>query len=156
MKAASLNEIRRQLSTLDAGTLEQVCIRLARYKNENKELLTYLLFEAHDEAAYISGIKLDVDMLFESLPRGNVYFIKKGVRKILRLMNRHLGYAGVHTTELEIRFYFCLKIRSAGVPLQQSTVLQNLYQQQVKKIRQLHSKLEHDLQFDYHDDIHRL
>ena len=153
MKAASLNDIRKQLNTLDSQTLEQLCATLARYKKENKELLTYLLFESHDEHAYISNIKVEVDAFFETLPKGNVYFIKKSIRKILRFINRQIKYSGIPSTELELRIYFCLRMKSAGIPLHAGTVLFNLYQQQLKKIRSVLSKLPEDLQFDYERDL---
>lgn len=153
MKAASLNEIRKQLNTLLSPELEQLCLRLARYRNENKELLTYLLFEAGDEDAYINAVKLETDELFESLPKSNVYFIKKSVRKILRMINRQIKYSGIALTELEIRIHFCLKMRNAGVPLLPGTVLCNLYHQQLKKIDAVLSKLPEDLQFDYEKDV---
>lgn len=153
MKAASLNEIRKQLNTLDSQTLEQLCATLARYKKENKELLTYLLFEAHDEHAYISNVKGEVDAFFETLPRGNVYFIKKSIRKILRFINRQIKYSGIPSTELELRIYFCVRMKSAGIPLHAGTVLFNLYQQQLKKIRSVLSKLPEDLQFDYEREM---
>jgi hypothetical protein len=156
MKAASLNEIKKQLSALDTATLEQICVRLARYKTENKEMLTYLLFEAHDEHAYVEGIKLQIDEMFETMPRGNVYFIKKSLRKIVRFVNRQIRYSGVSGTELEARIYFCLKVKGADIPLARGTVLYNLYQQQVKKITQIHSKLPEDLQFDYEREIKQL
>jgi hypothetical protein len=156
MKAASMSEIRKQLTTLDSPALEQLCLSLARYKKENKELLTYLLFEANDEQAYINEIKLDVDGLFKALPKGNVYFIKKSVRKILRFINKHIRYSGSPSTELEVRIYFCLSMKSAGIPLDRSTVLHNLYQQQLKKIQAVLEKIPEDLHFDYEKELSTL
>ena len=153
MKAASLNEIRKHLSTLDSGALEKMCIALARYRKENKELLTYLLFEAHDEQAYISNVKVEVDEFFKTLPKGNVYFIKKSIRKIIRFINKQIKYSGAAETELEVRIYFCLRMKSAGIPLHAGTVLFNLYQQQLKKVHGVLSKLPEDLQFDYERDL---
>ncbi len=153
MKAASLNEIRKELNTLDQAVLEQLCISLARYKKENKELLTYLLFEAYDEQAYIKNVKLETDGLFETLPKGNVYFIKKSIRKILRFINKQIKYSGVRETELDLRIYFCLKMKSARIPLHTGTVMYNLYQQQLKKIHGVLSKLPEDLQYDYDKEM---
>lgn len=153
MKAATLNEIRKQLDTLDPPALEQLCLRLARHKKENKELLSYLLFDAHDEGAYVHEIKLEVDDLFASLPKGNVYFVKKSIRKIIRFINKHIRYSGVPSTELDVRIYFCRKMIAAGVPLQPGTVLFNLYQQQLRKVQAVWSGLPEDLQFDYTRDI---
>ncbi len=153
MKAASLNEIRKELNTRDQDVVEQLCIALARYKKENKELLTYLLFEAYDEHAYVKNVKLEVDGFFETLPKGNVYFIKKSIRKILRFINKQIKYSGVRETELELRIYFCLKMKSAKITLNGGTVLYNLYQQQHRKIEVVLSKLPEDLQYDYEREM---
>jgi hypothetical protein len=131
-------------------------MRLAKYKLENKELLTYLLFEANDESAYISLIKAEIDQHFETLPKGNVYYIKKSLRKILRITNRQIKYSGQAATEVELRIYFCSKILSAGIPLHKSQVLTNLFEQQVKKIETVIAKLPEDLQYDYHRDFESL
>jgi hypothetical protein len=153
MKAASLNEIRKELESLDQPLLQQLCISLARYKKENKELLSYLLFEAANEAAYIQDVKAEVDQLFNELPKGNVYFIKKSIRKILRFLNRQIKYSAIPETELDLRIYFCLKMKSAGVPLKNGTVLFNLYEQQRKKIGSVLAKLPEDLQYDYDREV---
>jgi hypothetical protein len=156
MKAVSVSEIKKELANLDNKTLQAVCMRLAKYKVENKELLTYLLFEAHDESSYISLVKEEIDQLFSSLPQGNVYYIKKSLRKILRITNRQVKYSGQPATEVELRIYFCSKVISAGVPLQKSQVLTNLYEQQLKKIETVIAKLPEDLQYDYQSDFESL
>lgn len=156
MKAASISEIRKELVELDSKTMQELCMRLAKYKKENKELLTYLLFEAHDEAEYIRNVKAEMDGLFQTLPSGNVYYVKKSLRKILRIVNRQIKYSDHKQTELELRLYFCSKMKEAGVPIRSSTVLFNINEQQVKKIKTLLNQLPEDLQLDYHRDIHAL
>ena len=153
MKAASLNEIKRELIELDAPALQDLCLRLAKYKKENKELLTYLLFEAHDETGYVERVKAEMDTMFQSLPSGNVYFIKKSLRKILRIINKLIRYSGNKQSEAELRLYFCRKIKEAGVPLRSNTVLYNLNELQLKKINKVLSQLPEDLQYDYQHEI---
>jgi hypothetical protein len=154
MKAASLNEIKKELQTLDPETVQALCMRLAKYKKENKELLTYLLYEADNEQSYIAAIKEDLDELFTELPsRNNLYYVKKSLRKILRFANKQIKYSGIKQTELELRIYFCTKIREEKIPLREGTVLFNLYQQQLKKIYALVEKLPEDLQLDYQREI---
>lgn len=154
MKASSISEIKKELQTLDPKNLRELCMRLAKYKKENKELLTYLLYEADNEQSYIAAIKEDVDELFNELPsRSNLYYVKKGLRKILRLLNRQIKYSGIKQTELELRIYFCSKIIDAKIPLREGTVLYNLYQQQLKKIYAIVVKLPEDLQLDYQHEI---
>jgi hypothetical protein len=153
MKAATISEIKRELQSLDAEALAALCLRLAKYKKENKELLTYLIFEAHDENSYVEAVKEETNDLFSTLPDRNTYLIKKTLRKILRFVNKQIKYSGHERTELELRIFFCKKVREAKVPLQHGTVLYNIYQQQLKKITATNSKLEEDLQADYSADI---
>jgi HPt (histidine-containing phosphotransfer) domain-containing protein len=153
MKASSINEIKKELRLLDADALQELCMRLAKYKKENKELLSYLLFEAHDEQAYVGNIKAEIELLFKSLPHNNVYYVKKYLRKILRYANRQIKYSSVKQTEVEIRIFFCQQIKEANVPLHQGTVLYNLYQQQLNKINTVINKLPEDVQFDFENDM---
>ena len=53
MRAATIQEIKQELATVKPAQLMSLCLRLAKFKKENKELLTYLLFEAGDEAGYL-------------------------------------------------------------------------------------------------------
>ena len=156
MKAASINDLKKELVELDFKKLQEVCLRLVKYKKENKELLTYLLYEAHDENAFIASVKTEMDELFYSLPTGNVYYIKKSIRKILRIVNKQIKYSGLKQTELELRLYFCGKIKDANVPLRSSTALYNLNEQQLKKIKTLLTQLPEDLQLDYEHELSAL
>ena len=149
MQAASLNEIKKELQHADAEMLSALCMRLVKYKKENKELLSYLLFEAHNEQSYIQAVKEEVDELFIAIPDRNVYLMKKMLRKILRFVNKQIKYSGIKETELDLRLYFCSKVRLAQVPLTAGTVLYNMYHQQVKKINSVLEKLPEDLQADY-------
>jgi hypothetical protein len=153
MKAATISEIKRELQSLDAETLSGLCLRLAKYKKENKELLTYLMFEAHDEHAYVEAVKEETNELFTTLPDRNIYLIKKTLRKILRFVSKQIKYSGNNRTELELRIFFCKKVKEAKVPLQNGTVIFNMYQQQLKKITAANEKMEEDLQADYSADI---
>ncbi len=156
MKTASLHEIKTELQSLNPDTLAGLCMRLAKYKKENKELLTYLLFESHHEQSYIERVKETIDELFAELPPQNLYLIKKVLRKILRFVNRQIKYSGVKQTELELRIYFCSKVKTARIPLSTGTVLFNLYQQQLNKINTVLQKLPEDLQSDYQQDLEKI
>ncbi|HEX5169165.1 MAG TPA: hypothetical protein VFW11_08310 [Cyclobacteriaceae bacterium] len=156
MRAATIHEIKKELETLDPGRAEALCLRLAKFKQENKELLTYLLFEAYNEQDYIDKVKRDVEEQFEGLTNLNVYYVKKSLRRILRMVNRQIRYSGLPETELALRIYFCHQIKKSALPIDKSAVLTNLYQQQVKKIRQALTKLNEDLQYDYQVEIERL
>ena len=77
MKAASVVEIRKELAGLDKESIKQLCLRLARFKLENKELLTYLLFEADNEEGYINSIKTQLDDHFNEINTNSYFYIKK-------------------------------------------------------------------------------
>lgn len=149
MFSASVSDLRKELQHLDSSTLQVLCLRLVKYKKENKELLGYLLFEAHDEPAYIQEVKEEVDTLFKELVNRNLYLQKKILRKILRFVNKQIKYSGIMQTELDLRIYFCKKIQLEKIPLESGTQLYNLYQQQLKKIYTVLEKLPEDEQGDY-------
>jgi hypothetical protein len=153
MKAASLKELKTELQTLHPAKVLELCMHLAKYKKENKELLTYLLFEAQDERLYIKEIKEQIDEQFESLNKSSVFLAKKTIRKVLRTTNKYIKYSGSRQTEVELLIYYCKKIRKTGIPLRANTVLANLYMRQIQKINKALATLHEDLQYDYAVDM---
>ena len=149
MKAATIHEIKQELSAVKSPELIELCLRLARFKKENKELLTYLLFEAHDEPEYINSIKKETDELFETINLSHLYFAKKTLRKIIRIINKYCRYSGNKQTEIELRIYFCQKLKASGIPFHRNKVINNLFESQLKKINSVLAILHEDLQYDY-------
>ncbi|HEX2535314.1 MAG TPA: hypothetical protein VHK69_16330 [Chitinophagaceae bacterium] len=149
MKAASSAELKAALKGRTPAQLTEICLRLARFKKENKELLTYLLFEADDLEAYLRTVREEIAEGFIGLNRTTPYFTKKGLRKILRVTNKYIRYTGSKTAEAELLIFFCQQIRTQGIPLRRSTVLQNLYDGQLKKARAAVAALHEDLQYEY-------
>ena len=153
MKAATSNELKQELQVSTPKQLLELCLRLARFKKENKELLTYLLFEAHDEASYIQSVKNDMDEQFAELSHFNLYLSKKSLRKILRNTNKYIRYTGSKLAETELLIHYCKNILSAKIPFHKSAALSNLYNQQLKKINAAVILLHEDLQHDYWREI---
>lgn len=149
MKTAGISELKQELNNLPHLQLQELCLRLAKFKKENKELLAYLLFEARDEEAYTAMVKNEIDEGFTELPKPNIYLTKKSLRKILRITGKHIRYMGSKTAEADLLIYFCHKIRQSGIPIQQSPVLTNLYNNQLKKINTVISTMHEDLQYDF-------
>jgi hypothetical protein len=156
MTSATLAELKRELSTLDSPKLREVALRMAKYKVENKELLTYLLYESSDEAGFVEGGKRGVDEAFAAIPNKNLYYYKKSLRKILRMVNKQAKYSGIPSTGLELRIHFCLALKNSGVDFRKSPVIVNLYQQQVRKIQAILKTLPDDLQADYSQSVNQL
>ena len=90
MKAASINEIKQELINTPHKNLLELCLSVIKYKKENKELITFLLFEAHDLPTYIENVKKDIDEQFTQINNTNLYFIKKSLRKILKSTNKYI------------------------------------------------------------------
>lgn len=149
MKSSTIQELKTELKTLPASQLTELCLRLAKFKKDNKELLTYLLFEAVDEASFIASVKKEMDEGFEELPKPNLYLTKKTLRKILRVTAKQIRYMSSPQAEVELLTWFCRKIRDKKIPIDQSPVLNNLYRQQLKKIRAIIASLHEDLQYDF-------
>lgn len=156
MKASSLSEVKKELNTLQPVQILELCMRVAKYKKDNKELVSYLLFEAHDEQEYIKNIKEEIDEQFKEVPKPNFHLTKKSLRKILKTANKYIRYSGIKETEVEVRIHFCKKLKKSGIPIHNSLVLSNLYQMQIKKIQAAMAKLHEDVRFDYIGEVESL
>ena len=156
MKAASVNEIKQELKDLNPAQLAELCLRLARFKKENKELLTFLLFEAHDLSGYIDSVKLQMDENFAEINTSNIYFAKKTLRKILRIANKYIRYTGSKEAEVEILLHYITSFKGVKLSWHKSTALTNLYNAQIKKIKAAIDTMHEDLQYDYLQSVERL
>ena len=156
MQTSTLAQLKKEVQTLPYPQLVELCVRLAKYKKENKELLHYLLFEAADEQHFINQVKQEIDKQFKDVNTSHVYYAKKTIRKILRGLNKHAKYSGVAQTNIELLIYFLQHLRKLENLLYESNQLMNLYDAQLKKINKELSKLHEDLQYDYQKDLNEL
>ncbi|HEY0273163.1 MAG TPA: hypothetical protein VGC22_08250 [Chitinophaga sp.] len=153
MKSASIADIKKELGRVPAKELVEMCLRMAKYKKENKELLTFLLFDADDLPRYINAVKTFLDEEFAGLRYSNLYLVKKILRRILRLTHKHIKYTGSKPAEIELLLYFCRKSAESGIPIGQSVQLANMYDQLLKKIRLAIEAQHEDLQYDYRREL---
>jgi len=153
MKASSISTLKKELSTLPAGDVIDICMKLAKYKKENKELLSYLLFDANDEKEYIKSIKEEINIQFAEINLSHLYFAKKSIRKILKNTNKYIRYSGNKQTETELLIHFCSKLIETGIPIKTNASLSNMYVNQLRKVNQAISALHEDLQHDYQEEI---
>jgi hypothetical protein len=153
MRTSSVQEIKEELQRLKTNELISICQRLARFKKENKELLSYLLFDAHNEEGFVQSVKDDLSELFDEINVSQLYFAKKSLRKIVRLINKFSRYSGNKQTEVELRIFFCRKLQDSDIPFHRNPVIVNLYDGQLKKINILLQGLHEDLQHDYRKEM---
>ena len=156
MKATSLGEIKQELQNLPAKETAELCLRMARYKKENKELLAYLLFNAHDIESYTNEIKESIDEAFKDVNRSNLYLAKKTLRKILRQINKYIRFTLNRQTEAELRIYFCSTLKASGIAIHKNKALNNMYTQQIKKIKAALAGLHEDIQYDLMKHVEEL
>jgi hypothetical protein len=153
MKATVISQLKQELKNRSSSELMELCLRLARFKKENKELLTYLLFEVQDEQAFIEMIKTEMDRQFSEINKSNIYYAKKSIRKILRTINKFIRFSGLKQTEVELLLHFCKRLKGSGIPMTDSIALTNIYFGQIQKIKKVLNTLHEDLQFDYGEEL---
>ena len=149
MKAVTVKELNQELSFRTSKELRELCLRLARFKKENKELLTYLLFESSDEESYIESVKNEVDQQFEKVNKKSWYLIKKSLRKILLNIRKYIRYSQKKKTEIDLLIYYCVKLKEFSPSVGKNARLHSLYDGQIENITKKVSLLHEDLQFDY-------
>ena len=152
MKPEKLSDLKKILAGLSATELTEICLRLAKYKKENKELLTYMLFDAQEPMKYAEDVKIFLIADFETMQK-HYFYSTKSLRKIIRLMNRYAKYTGSKQVEIELAIWFCtnyliyVDLKTTHKPLQA------LLNRQIEKIVKLIDKLHEDLQFDYQQEF---
>ncbi len=156
MKAVTVKEISQELQNLSPKKLRDLCLRLSRFKKENKELLTYLLFESSDEASYVESVKKEIDLQFEQVNKKSYYFIKKGLRRILLSTRKYIRYSHNKRTEIDLLIYYCSKLKKFTPSVQRNAALRNLYLRQIGTIKEKLGSLHEDLQYDYELELKAL
>lgn len=156
MKTASVKELKTELKDCSNSELVELVLRLSKFKKENKELLTYLLYMASDEDAYISGIKIEVEQLFKEINTSSYYFMRKSIRKILRIVKTYIRYSKKKETEVELLLYFCKQLKGLRPLIVRNTTLKNLFERQVLSIEKIVSTLHEDLQYDFAVELQKL
>jgi hypothetical protein len=156
MKAASISELKKELIMLQPEETLKLCLQLAKFKKENKEFLSYLLFDANDEYTYIQNLKEEIDAFFKDMNRHNVYLAKKTLQKTVRALNKYFKFAGSKKVEVEVLIYFCNKLKNSGLINKHNSVIQNIYIRHLLKARKALSTLHEDLQLDYIEEFNLL
>jgi hypothetical protein len=156
MKAASTQQIKEELKGLSGKEIIELCLRLVRYKKENKELLSYILFDSHDRQGYTDTIKTEMDEDFASLPRNSRYLIKKGLRSMLKTITKYSRYMGEKDAEAELRLHFCRNMKNAGMASHVHQATTKIYTSQLDKIQTLIPELHEDLQFDFQKQLNNM
>ncbi len=148
LESPKLAELKKELNFLSAPELKEICLRLAKYKTENKELLQYLLFFSDNKEEYVDHVKAIIVNEFDDL-HPSIYSATKQIRKLLRTCNKHIKFLATKHLEVEIVIAFCKEfIKHPIVNANQRATFMVLVSQ-LKRLIRLIPKLENDLKFDY-------
>jgi hypothetical protein len=150
-----LQDIKKELQHLPNEQIAELCLRLARHKKENKELLAYLLFEAYDENAFIEKVKAEAGFMFSQLPVQS-YNAAKSLRKILRLLSKYSKFTATKGAEIALLINFCNNYLQYADRKTSYKPLRLILVRQLEKIRSLIGKLHEDMQFDYSNDYNEM
>ena len=135
MKAASVKDIKLELIYQSKEELIELCLLMSKHKKENKELLTYLLFERQNEEDYIKEI--------------SYYRATKGARKVLRNCKKYIRYSTKKETEVEVLIYFCGKIKRITEYFEYNSSMLSIYEKQLEIARKKIAMLHEDHQYDF-------
>ncbi|MEM0995429.1 MAG: hypothetical protein AAGN35_00030 [Bacteroidota bacterium] len=149
MEPASLKDIRAEIKNLSEKELQAIVLRLGRFKKENKELLTYLLFEESDEHAFVTRMKREMDAHFDEIDSMRYYIIKKNVRKVLTRIKKIIRYSSSKETEVDLLLHFCRNMLHHFPFMDEYPPLENIFIRQYNMCRRKLDKLHEDLQYDY-------
>ena len=149
MKAVGVKALKDELKMRSREDLMELCLNLSKFKKENKELITYLLFEASDENYFIQSIKDEIELEFEDINRKSYYFIKKSIRKILRNTKKNIRYSKKKQTEIELLLFFCRKLKKFTPSISKSIPLTNIFDREISRVEKTVLSLDPDLQYDY-------
>ena len=149
MKTAPLKDIKFELKEMSKEDLSSLCLLMAKFKKENKELLTYLLYDRENEAGYVQDIKNHIDDQFDAMNKENYYLVNKGVRKLLRSCKKYIRYSKKKETEAEVLIYFCSKVLEVSEYHDYNAALLSIYDKQLSIVRKKIAGLHEDLQYDY-------
>ncbi len=156
MKTATIKHIKDELTHLTEAQLIDLCLQLARFKKENKELLSYLLFNASNEAHFIVGVKEQMLEELESINTATYYWMKKTIRKVLKITKKYIRYSKKKETEIELLLFFCQTILTLEPSIKRNTTLWNLYNRQMLLIKKSMSTVHEDLQYDFQKEIDQM
>jgi len=149
MKTATVTQLKKELVHHSQKELIELCLRLSKFKKENKELLTYLLFEESNEDDFILGVKNEIESQFTQINTSSYYYMKKSIRKILRMTKKFIRYSKKRETEISLLIYFCSELKSIRPTMTKNVSLQNIFDRQIVLIKKALLTLHEDLQYDY-------
>jgi hypothetical protein len=131
-------------------------LRLSRFKKENKELLSYLLFESHHEEDYVANVKTHIDQQLLEINTSNGYYAKKAIRRILKETKKFIRYSGGKESEVSLLIHFCRSLQETHPKMMKVRIIRDIVQRQIVLIKVRISTLHEDLQYDFEQELNEI
>ena len=144
----TVDEIKKELQALPPKKVIELALKLVRFKKENKELISYLLFDAGDQAGYIETLRFQIDEMMSQIERGPSATVKTQLRAITRMIGRQIRYMANKEAAAELYLHFCETLLSHPSKLSEVPSAKTIYHQQLKKLNKIVPALNDDLQYD--------
>lgn len=155
MDTASIKQLKDTLSTLGREELTGLLLRMVKFKKENKELLTFLLFEADDLDAYVYEISQEIKDEFENYLLKTAYYKRKGCRRILRILKKYIKYAADKEVEVRLLLAYVSMVAESKTFIT-DRVIQKIAFRQLLLAEKSIVKLHEDLQYEYKLELEEL
>lgn len=148
MHSATIDTIKTELKQLPPKEVLDLLLRLARFKKENKELITYILFESANEHEYVEQVKKEISEEMAEIDGLPGYQYKKQFRKIQRKINKPIKYIGNKSATAELYLHMARMISEKKKTNYLAPFLEKTLQQYISKIEKLLPGIEDDLAAD--------
>ncbi len=153
---ASIKIIKEELSGMTNKELIELITTLLRFKKDNKELCTYILFDSKDEAGYVNNVKAEMETEMETINRYRVKQSLKSIRKVLRNTKKAIRISGKSETEVQLLIHFLTLLRDKNLPYYRFKALTLIYERVIKSIKKAIEDLHEDLRYDYNVELEKL
>lgn len=151
-----MQDLKAQLKQLDEAELQQLVIRLARFKKENKEFLSYILFMEADTRQYIKDVGLETEELFRQMKGNTLYQCMKSLRKVIRQLTKYIRFASNKVVETELLLLCCRCMQQHFGNIEDSVQLQRLYDRVWLRAEKALAALHEEKQSDYRAELKEL
>lgn len=159
MDTASIKQLKDTLSTLGREELTRLLLRIVKFKKENKELLTFLLFEADDLDAYVYEISLEIKDEFENYRLKTAYYKRKGCRRILRMLKKYIKYAADKEVEVRLLLAYVTMVAESKTFISDKVIQKIAFRQLLlaeKSIVKLHEDLQYEYKLEFEELMQRI
>jgi hypothetical protein len=150
-----LSDLKKELLELSKPELIQLCLRVAKLKRENKELLAYLIFDSDDPLFYAQKLKPEIKEVFEQ-PFQHAYYLTKSIRKAMRLITKYYRFTSNKQGETELLIYLVEEFYLSWRNEYRYQALGKVIYRCLEKAQSNLKKIDEDFRADFENPINEL